>query len=478
MQQITPMDAAFLYLENESTHAHGTFVWFYDASECKAGTVNRKALLDHMRSRLHVSSIFTRKIHRLPMDFDYPYWVEDPGFELLYHVREQSSPAAEDWEGLCEQVAGFHSEPLNHDHPLWEMSLIPLLRNMPGLPENCFAILGKFHHVAIDGATGMDIIARIHDSESAARLPPQPAPGRADTPTLTGSLFRAAIRNLGALDTARKMITGGESRSEDTETVQEQEREELPIDENNSGGVPQTLFNQAVVAQRTWDSRIFELKTIKSLRKLHPGCTVNDVLLAICAGGLRRYLQAQGELPEQSMKAGCPINIRTEEESGAGGNRISAMIVPLYTSIEDPVKRLQAITRSTAIAKARIEARGSRKILELTAMIPAQTQALVGRLAGKATQMMNRAVKFNLSVSNLPGPQGDLSMLGGRLQSISAAMPVMPGFGLFLGLCTCAGRLTISMSSSANITPRIQDLGDCLVESFEEYEQVLARSRR
>lgn len=228
--------------------------------------------------------------------------------------------------------------------------------------------------------------------------------------------------------------------------------------------------------QRTWDSRIFDLKIIKAMRQLNPDCTVNDVLLAICAGGLRRYLDEQGALPELSMKAGCPINIRTEDEAGAGGNMISAMIVPLYTDIDDPLQRLQAITTSTAIAKTRIEKQGSRKILDLTAMIPAQTQALAGKLVGMATQMMNRAVKFNLSVSNLPGPQGELSMLGGKLQTISAAMPVMPGFGLFLGLCTCAGRLTISMSSCANITPRIQDLGDCLQASFEEFEQLVTRS--
>lgn len=477
MQQITPMDATFLYLENESTHAHGTFVWFYDASACEPDQVHRKALLDHMRSRLQVSPIFTRKIHRLPLDFDYPYWVEDPGFELLYHVREQSSPDSGDWEGLCDLVAQFHSVPLNHDHPLWEMSLIPQVLDMPGLPENCFAILGKFHHVAIDGATGMDIIARIHDSEGSARQKPLPTSTQADTPTLAGSLARAAIRNLGALDKARKMLVRVETRDKTlSEEAEPLDQEELPIDENNSGGVPQTLFNQAIVPQRTWDSRIFDLKIIKAMRQLNPDCTVNDVLLAICAGGLRRYLDEQGALPELSMKAGCPINIRTEDEAGAGGNMISAMIVPLYTDIDDPLQRLQAITTSTAIAKTRIEKQGSRKILDLTAMIPAQTQALAGKLVGMATQMMNRAVKFNLSVSNLPGPQGELSMLGGKLQTISAAMPVMPGFGLFLGLCTCAGRLTISMSSCANITPRIQDLGDCLQASFEEFEQLVTRS--
>ena len=100
MQQLSPMDATFLYLENESTHAHGTLVWIYDAAGCSAGSVSRRALLEHVSSRLHVSPIFTRRIHRLPLDFDYPYWVDDEAFELLYHVRERFLPAGSDWVDL------------------------------------------------------------------------------------------------------------------------------------------------------------------------------------------------------------------------------------------------------------------------------------------------------------------------------------------------------------------------------------------
>ncbi|MEP1473007.1 MAG: wax ester/triacylglycerol synthase family O-acyltransferase [Halieaceae bacterium] len=469
MQQLSPMDAAFLYLENESTHAHGTLVWIYDASDCTSGAINRKALLDHMASRLNVSPIFTRKIHRLPLDFDYPYWVDDEGFELLYHVRERVMPENGNWEDFCNLVAEVHSQPLNHDHPLWEMTLVPELQNIPGLPKRCFAILGKFHHVAIDGATGMEIITRIHDCpDNPEPSLSHPAPRSARKPGLREGLFRAAVRNVAALDKSLELMgvkpRPASEEAEDAPPVVETVIEETYED---PAGIPQTIFNKSVGNESAWDSRSFDLTEIKKMRLAVPGATVNDVLLTVCGGGLRSYLASINELPESSMKAGCPVNIRTAEEASRGGNKISAIIISMHTNIEDPLKRLAAITQSSAAAKHRASQRGSRKVLDLVSIVPAQAQALLGHAVGAATKQINRAFQFNCSVSNLPGPQQELHMLGGRLHTISAAMPVMNGFGLFVGLTTCAGKLSISMSSSAKILPTPSQLGDAMDESYQ-----------
>jgi WS/DGAT/MGAT family acyltransferase len=473
MQQLTPMDAAFLYLENESTHAHGTLVWLYDASQCDPSTINRRALLEHMRSRLHVSPIFTRKIHRLPLDFDYPYWVDDPGFELLYHVRElslsESGSGDTKWGGFCQLVSHVHSRPLDHNHPLWELTLIPDLNDINGLPPRCFAILGKFHHVAIDGATGMQIIEAIHDipGQKSAGAPMNARPAR--LPGLGESLYRAAIRNVGALDKGLNLLGIGPGGKTGDEAADRAPVEEIVADSpDEPEGIPQTLFNKAITPEATWESRSFDLAEIKSMRQAIKGATVNDVLLAIVAGGLRHYLQYREALPDTPMKAGCPVNIRTEAEAAAGGNMISAIIINMHTDIADPLKRLRAINRSSNAAKQRASARGSRKILDVVDIVPAQAQALLGNLVGKVSGKMNRAIQFNGSVSNLPGPQQELHMLGGRLQSIGAAMPIMNGFGLFVGLTTCAGSLRISMSSCANILPDPGKLGDCMELSYQE----------
>jgi WS/DGAT/MGAT family acyltransferase len=475
MQQLTPMDAAFLYLENETTHAHGTLVWLYDAGDCEAGSVTRKALLDHMRARLPVSPVFTRKVERLPLDFDYPYWVDDTAFELLYHIRERSLATAASWVDFCDLVADVHAQPLDHQHPLWELTLVPGLDGIKGLPQRCFAILGKFHHVAIDGATGMHIINGIHD------IPGRPAPAATDTvrsarsPALGESLYRAAIRNLGAMDKGLGLL--GLSRASKTrdEPSANEASNSAAAEAEDTAPLPQTLFNQAIDAKATWDSRSFDLAVIKGMRAAVKDATVNDVLLAIVGGGLRHYLEHRDALPDNPMRAGCPINIRTEEEAGAGGNMISAMIVSMHTDIASPIQRLRAITRSSAAAKLRAEQRGSRKILDVTSVVPAQAQALLGQLAGKVSGKLNRAIQFNCSVSNLPGPQQDLYMLGGRLQNIAAAMPIMNGFGLFVGLTTCAGKLNISMSSCDGILPDPEKLGDCMDQSFTE---LLAATRK
>ncbi|MFK8049484.1 MAG: wax ester/triacylglycerol synthase family O-acyltransferase [Halioglobus sp.] len=468
MQQLSPMDAAFLYLENESTHAHGTFVWIYDASGCASAAISRKALMDHVASRLDVSPIFTRKIHRLPLDFDYPYWIDDEGFELLYHVREAPMPAGSNWADFCSLVSGIHSQPLSPDHPLWEMTLVPELNDIPGLPARSFAILGKFHHVAIDGATGMDIIARIHDCPDAPELEiVQAAIRTARKPGLREGLFRAAVRNVAALDKSLELLGAKPRRVSEQEDSPPPVVEAAPIDlPDEPAGIPQTLFNQGIGNESAWDSRSFHLADIKAMRKAVPGATVNDVLLAICSGGLRNYLIAVDELPDAPMKAGCPVNIRTAEEAGAGGNKISAMIVNMHTDTEDPLERLIAIAQSSAGAKYRASQRGSRKVLDIVSIVPAQAQALLGHVVGAAASKINRAFQFNCSVSNLPGPQQDLHILGGRLQTIGAAMPVMNGFGLFLGLTTCAGKLSISMSSSSNILPEPSQLGDAMEQAY------------
>ena len=263
-------------------------------------------------------------------------------------------------------------------------------------------------------------------------------------------------------------LVGLSPRRETSQGADRKDNNEIIAETAETAPLPQTLFNKGISPNATWESRSFDLATIKSMRAAVKGATVNDVLLTIVGGGLRHYLAYRDALPENPVRAGCPINIRTEEEAGAGGNKISAMIVSMHTDIEDPLQRLRSVTRSSAAAKQRAEERGSRKILELTSVVPSQAQALLGHIAGRVSSKIKRAIQFNCSVSNLPGPQRELHMLGGRLQTIAAAMPVMNGYGLFVGLTTCAGQLNISMSSCDNILPDPEKLGDCMEQSYRE----------
>jgi len=473
MQQLSPLDAAFLYLENKQTAAQGTFAWIYDASGCESGQPTRRALLEHMRQRLGISPILTQKVYRLPLDFDYPYWVDDESFELLYHVRELSLGERPTWEDFRRLVTQVHEQPLSWEHPLWEMTLVTGLDGIPGLPSRCFAILGKFHHVGIDGATGIKLIHDIHEpAEDAAAGHPRTTPP-ARKPSLVSASFRAAIRNLEATRNAVSLLKPSRSpQVSDAASAAKSTNAEQP-----AAQLPQAVFNGAVGDARAWDAVFLNMQDVKALRSLARGATVNDVLLAICAGGLREYLEQRDALPDAPLRAGCPINIRTAGEAASGGNMISAMVVSLHTDIGNNQQRLRAIVKSSRAAKDRAEQRGSRRILKIAGTIPAQLQAALGHGVGLIAGGMSRAVGFNCSISNLPGPQRELQLLGATLHSISVAMPVMNGYGLFVGLTTCGDRLAISLTTAADLVEDPEHLSACMVNTFSSMIRQLDRRR-
>jgi diacylglycerol O-acyltransferase len=238
------------------------------------------------------------------------------------------------------------------------------------------------------------------------------------------------------------------------------------------------VFNGAVGESRAWDAVFLSLREVKSLRALARGATVNDVLLTICAGGLREYLVQRDALPEAALRAGCPINIRTASEAASGGNMISAMVVNLHTDIANHRQRLRAITKSSRAAKDRAQQSGSRRILEIAGTIPAQLQAALGHGVGLVAGAMSRAIGFNCSISNLPGPQEELRLLGGKLHAISVAMPVMNGYGLFVGLTTCGDRLAISLTTAAGLIEDPDHLAACMADSCDAMLAQLERPGR
>ena len=207
MKQVSANDATFYYAEGDNTYAHGTFAWFYDGTTTAAKDFARDDLLRHVASRLHVSDILTQKLTPVPLHLDFPYWVTDPEFNLANHIHEVSLAGPGSWHQFTEAYSRVHSTPLPMDRPLWEIHLIRGLNDVDWLPAGAFALLAKFHHVAIDGATGMSIISGLHDltakptaKSSASRKPNKAtsAPGWSDM------LTRSIVNNIrGPLKLAR-----------------------------------------------------------------------------------------------------------------------------------------------------------------------------------------------------------------------------------------------------------------------------------
>ncbi len=236
----------------------------------------------------------------------------------------------------------------------------------------------------------------------------------------------------------------------------------------DAGKAPGTLFNKDVHGARVFENRIFPVDDIKKMRRAVKNATFNDVVLALCAGGLRHYMESRDDLPSESMVAGCPINIRSEDEADSGGNMISAMTTRIHTDIADPIERLKAVTRSTRKAKATVSALGARRMVEINEAIPAPSLVAMKKLAELAPTGSGDRRIFNCPISNLPGPQQSLYLNGAKLLYLTCAMPVMDGYGLFIGALTYDGSLCIAMTSSENILPEPEKLGECMERSFDE----------
>ena len=340
MEQLSGMDASFLHSETSTTPMHIGTVYIYDVSTAPNGFVRFKDILKTFEQRIDKSTVFRRKLATVPLELDQPYWIEDANFDLEFHVRHIALPQPGDWRQLCIQVARLHSRPQDRSRPLWEAYVIEGLDNVEGLPKGSFALFLKIHHAAIDGATGTEIMGAIHDlaaepdaDESSAGSTWRPE----STPSNASLLWRAYLANLRhPFRLARVVGKGipaiGRLRSG---------RKEKKF--RSLGEKERTRFNGEISAHRVFGAVTYDLAEVRRIKTVVEGATVNDVMLTIVGGALYKYLEAKGEAPERSLVTGAPVNVRSEEEVGAGGNVVSMMSISLRTDITDPLQRLRTI---------------------------------------------------------------------------------------------------------------------------------------
>ncbi|MCC5888215.1 MAG: wax ester/triacylglycerol synthase family O-acyltransferase [Gammaproteobacteria bacterium] len=463
MEQLSGQDATFLYLESARMPMHIGSVNIYDPQTAPGGAVRFKQILDLIDSRLHRARAFRQRLVEVPLALDYPYWIQDPDFDLEFHVRHIALPKPGDWRQLCIQVARLHSRQLDVSRPLWEFYVIEGLDNVAGLPQGSYALLAKIHHSAIDGATGAEITAALHDLGPAGTVTPPDRPWVAEQPP---SPLELLVRTYG--NNIRKpfqlMKVLSQAVPVFAETRRRLQRQEL----KSAGDVPKTIFNARVSAHRVFEGRDFDLADIKTIRKALPGATVNDAVLAICGGAIRRYLLAHDALPAESLVAMAPVNVRVENEKGTGGNQVSALAVAIRTDIPDAMERLAAVHAHTRDAKELSNAYGARLMTDINKHIPAATLALAGRLV---TQMgIGNLISplFNCVITNVPGPQVPLYMNGARLVTQYGLGPVGDSIGLFMPVLSYNSRLTISFTSCREIMPDPERFAACIEESFAE----------
>lgn len=465
MRQLTGQDAAFLYMESQGAHLHVCGLSFYDPSTAPAGKVSHKDILAHIESRLDTSPVYRQKLLSVPFNLDFPYWVNDENFNLEFHIRHIALPAPRDWRQLCILVARIHSRPLDMTRPPWEMHVIEGLDNIDWLPEGSYAILAKHHHAAIDGATGVEITAGMHDTEpDAEQAMANPVVERATPPSTIELFARAVVNNVTAPFQLMKVL-GVNVPGIASRLLQPDSKPKTPKQK-----VPRTRFNRPVTPQRVFEGQIFSFDSLRAIKNSVKKATINDVVLAICSGALRQYLQHKEELPAEPLVAMAPINTRRKGEQSETGNTISAMFVDLHTDEADPLIRLRAIRKSTGQSKEIGSAVSARQMTDINKHIPASTLALAGRLATGLGLGHRLGRLCNCVITNVPGPQVPLYMNGATLTQVMAQAPVVDGMGLIIVAFSYNGSLTISFTACRESMPDPELFSLCLRQSFEDLQ--------
>ena len=375
MKQLTALDASFLYLETPNTPMHVGGLAIYDPSTAQGGSVRFKEILENTRVRALGIPTMTDSLVNVPLEIDHPYWITNGEFDAEFHIQHIALPSPGDWRQLAIQVSRLHSRSLDRSRPLWEMYVIEGLDNVESYPEGCFALYTKVHHAAIDGASGMEITAAIHDLEPDPAAVEEPSALKAESTNDIELMMRAHFNNLtkpfqfieliqkslpGVSKTMTGLATGGLK----------------PITD-----IARTRFNKTPCSHRVFDAVKFDFEDIRTIKNSLPDITVNDVALTICGGTVRKYLEEKGELPDQSIVAMVPINVQAEEHKGSFGNQVSGMLVSLRTDIADPIQQLTEVNAGTKKSKELTNAIGAKNMSDYSLFVPANLAASAARLS-------------------------------------------------------------------------------------------------
>lgn len=466
MHQLSGLDQGFLHLETANSPMHIAGLCFYTPVSA-AQPFSFEAIRRGIEERLHLARTFRQRLVEVPLSLDRAYWIEDPDFDLDYHLRHVAVPSPGDWRSLVTMASRILSHPLDRSRPLWEFYVIEGLDGIDWLPPGSFATLIKIHHAAIDGVSGNDILFALTDLTPEGRNiePPRRRWVPERVPTAGSLLLRTAFASAVA---PFKLIEGGAKLASTvigTVARLPKYREDPPPAPFQA---PRTPLNVPISAQRVWDGAVFPLDTVKRIRKAVDGATVNDVILTVCAGALRRWLDKHHALPEKSLIAFAPISVRSETEKGTQGNQVSGMLVSIATDVADPLARLVAVHDNTVKSKSLTNAIGARTLTDYTKYVPSATAALATRLYTRMKVAESHSPIFNCVITNVPGPQIPLYSLGNRLVAQIGYGPIFDGMGLLLAIFSYDGTISIGVSSCRRIMPDIADFVGFLNLSLEE----------
>jgi diacylglycerol O-acyltransferase len=479
MQQLTSLDAQFLAIETPRTYGHVGGLAVYDPSTAPGGEITHQDICRLVSERLHLLPPFTRKLVEVPLGLDHPYWIEDADFDLDFHVRDSAvAPPGTDVQ-LAHTIERIFARPLDRTRPLWELYLIH------GLEGGRVALLTKIHHSVVDGVSGNEILGTLLDLSPEGRdieppkepregerrpsqlemlargltgIPRQPIRMLRSIPTVVPNLSDfPGVGTIPGAPTATRAIAKAWGLLPGTSNA--------AVLEATTARPPRTPFNGRISAHRSFAFGSLSLDAVKQLKN-ELGITVNDVVVALCATAVRDWLLERDSLPADPLVAMVPMSVRSEEEKGTYGNRVSMMIVPIPTNVEDPRERLLTAHETLKSAKERHRALPANLLTDATSFIPPAVHARASRLTMELGGRL--APPLNLVISNVPGPREPLYLAGAQLQAHFPVSVVTDGVGLNMTVMSYRDHVDFGLVGDRNLMGDAWPLMEGLERSLDE----------
>jgi len=476
MKQLNIQDTGFIYNELPRTPMHICGFGLYDQNK-KRKRKTKESFIASVEPRLHNAPILKQKLQHAG-NWERPFWVPDENFQLANHVEVVDLPEPGTYEQLMATVGQILAEPLDMEIPLWKVYIIEGLTNVDGLSKNSFALLTKIHHSCVDGSSGESIMAVLHDMEENPKpVEVTTAPGvLVDT-----SAEDSAKRQLGKYE--QRALTFGSNLLDlldQTSAVADRmptlvkTSMDLYRGKKTSGArlrVPATRFNKTPSTERVFALADFALEDIKAIKNAVPGITVNDVMVSIVGGAMRKYLQHHDELPEQSLGAVLPQNTRSADDNSNYGNQVGGLFATLYTDIGDPLERLLAVHESVVKAKSFAEEVGTGSIFPN--LMGGFLYPRWGKSFAKFTQekgLMGKLgpIVFNTMITNVPGPDFPLYHQGSKLQTYCGVPPLTDGMGIAHAVYSFCGKISISVVACGEAMKDSEFYISCCEDAFED----------
>jgi WS/DGAT/MGAT family acyltransferase len=478
MRQLTSLDAQFLAIESRRHTGHVGGLTILDPATAPGGSLTYADFQRLLTERLPLLPPFRWRLAEVPLGLDYPYWVDDADFDLDFHLRELALPAPGSDRQLAEQVARIVSRPLDRSRPLWELYLIH------GLEGGHVAMLTKIHHAVIDGMSGAEILGLLLDLTPEGREVPDAPPVRGERPPgdlellargLIGTpkyplrVLKALPSTLPNVMDARGIfgtIPGAEAVGRAAGAVQRMVTGDIVPDQGRLVA-PRTTFNGRISAQRRFVFGELDLEEVKAIKNEH-ACTVNDVVVSICASAVRRWLLEHDELPDTPLVAQVPVSVRTGEEFGTYGNRILLMSAPLFTNVADPVERLMQTHEALGVMKGRHKALPATLLRDANHFVPPAVFSRAAKLTFRVATGRAGRPNWNLVISNVPGPQFPLYCAGARVVGTYPVSVITDGMGLNITVMSYCGKLDVGIVADREQMPDVGDLMAWLQDGIDE----------